>query len=261
MFNNFEIIKRRQKWIKKELAEIKVLEKNFPQDELICGKNANHYKWYIKNDNKKTYLPKDKIELAEQLAIKKYYSNRKQDLLCEMAAGEAYMRKINTRKNTAEDILKHPEYARLLERHFVSKNKELEKWQNEDYEKNEMHKEHLIVKGTQGKMVRSKSEAIIDKMLYTAEVPFRYEEKLVLGNAVIYPDFVIRHPKTGRYYYWEHFGMMDDATYIKNTCEKIRLYSENGIIPTINLIMTFETKDNPLNINEVEQIIEKYFIE
>lgn len=261
MFNNFETIKRRQKSVKKELAKIKVLEKDFPEGELICGKNANHYKWYIKNDNKKTYLSKDNKGLAEQLALKKYCLARKQDLLCEMAASEAYIRKISGRKNTSEDILNHPEYSKLLERHFISKNKELQKWENEDYERNEMHKEHLIIKGTQGKMVRSKSEAIIDKMLYTAGIPFRYEEKLILGNAVIYPDFVIRHPKTGRYYYWEHFGMMDDVAYIKNTCEKIKLYSENSIIPSINLIMTFETKDNPLNINEVEQIIEKYFID
>lgn len=260
MFRDLESINRRKESIEKELTKIKTLEGNFPEGELICCKNINYYKWYIQSKKQISYLPKDKRELAEQLAIKKYYLSRKEDLLCELSASEAYIRKVNARGNTSEEILNHPEYARLLEKHFVSKNKELEKWQNEEYEKNEMHREHLIVKGTKGKMVRSKSEAIIDKMLYTAGIPFRYEEKLVLGNVVIHPDFVIRHPKTGRYYYWEHFGMMDDGAYIKNACEKIKLYSENGIIPSINLIMTFETKENPLNINEVEQIIERYFL-
>lgn len=260
MFNDLETINKRKGLIKKELENIRKLEKDFPEEELICCKNNRHYKWYVKSKKQIIYLAKQKREMAERLAMKKYCLAKKEDLLCEMAACESYIQQVSQQKNTSEDILNHPEYAKLLEKNFVSKNKELKKWQSEDYEKNEMHKEHLIIKGTQGKMVRSKSEAIIDKMLYTAGIPFRYEEKLVLGNVVIYPDFVIRHPKTGRYYYWEHFGLMDDATYIKNTCEKIRLYSENGIIPTINLIMTFETKDNPLNINEVEQIIEKYFL-
>ena len=43
------------------------------------------------------------------------------------------------------------------------------------------------------KMLRSKSEAIIDRMLYQNKIPFHYEEKLVLDGIILYPDFVIRH--------------------------------------------------------------------
>ena len=68
-------------------------------------------------------------------------------------------------------------------------------------------------------MLRSKSEAIIDMILYKNGIPFRYEEKIVLGDVILYPDFVIRHPKTGDFYYWEHFGMMDDEDYINKAKE------------------------------------------
>ena len=90
-------------------------------------------------------------------------------------------------------------------------------------------------------------------------IPFRYECALELGNRVIYPDFTLLHPKTGKKFYWDHFGLMDDLNYCHNTSMKIQLYSINGIIPSIDLIMTFETKEHPLYIEQVEAIVEQYF--
>ena len=78
---------------------------------------------------------------------------------------------------------------------------------------------------------------------------------------MIYPDFTIRHPKTGKIYYYEHFGRMDDASYCKKACAKLELYSLNGIMPTIQLLATFETSDNPLTPEAVEQLVKQYFIE
>lgn len=96
-------------------------------------------------------------------------------------------------------------------------------------------------------------------MLYQKKIPFRYEEKLVLDGITIYPDFVIRHPVTGEYFYWEHFGMMDDEEYRNHACEKIKLYCKNGIIPSVNLITTYETKRDPLSAEKVEFRIQEYF--
>ena len=162
-------------------------------------------------------------------------------------------------EDKAEQLLCHPEYGRLLDKHFIPMNEELMKWQSADYERCKKHEETLIIKGTQGKMLRSKSEAIIDMMLYKNRIPFRYEEKIVLNEITIYPDFVIRNPLTGEYYYWEHFGMMDEEDYMKCACNKIKLYCENGIIPSINLITTFETKRHPLSAGKVECVIQEYF--
>ena len=70
------------------------------------------------------------------------------------------------------------------------------KWQSDRYERCKKHEDALVIKGTQGRMLRSKSEAIIDRMLYKNGILFRYEEKLILKGITIYPDFVIRQPKT-----------------------------------------------------------------
>lgn len=103
-------------------------------------------------------------------------------------------------------------------------------------------------------------ELLIDNLLYTNKIPFRYECELQLGASIIYPDFTIRHPKTGEVYYWEHFGKMDGINYCKNACAKLQLYALHGIIPSINLITTYETQKNPLSIDMVTEIIERFFV-
>lgn len=252
-------VKKRKEEIARELAKIDSCEKKYPKGELLCAKNNSRYKWYLKEQGQTSYLSKNKRELAEILAVKKYYHCRKEELECELSACNAYLYKMASREEKSEQLLQHPEYMRLIAKHFVPMKDRLMEWQNTDYERCSKHAEALVIKGTMGKMLRSKSEAIIDRLLYQNRIPFHYEEKLVLGGITLYPDFVIRHPVTGAYYYWEHFGMMDDPEYISHACQKIKLYCENGILPSVNLITTFETKEHPLSIEKVEGIIQEYF--
>lgn len=136
---------------------------------------------------------------------------------------------------------------------------ELKDWQKLPYQTNPTHPEQLCIKACSGNVVRSKSEAFIDMALFQNRIPFRYECALQLGKITIYPDFTIRHPKNGSFYYWEHFGLMDDADYCQNAMQKLNLYSKNGIVPSINLITTYETKEHPLSPEIVEKTIELYF--
>lgn len=96
--------------------------------------------------------------------------------------------------------------------------------------------------------------------LFSHQIPFRYECELILGTHVLYPDFTIRHPKTGNVYYWEHFGLMDNPSYCRNVSLKLQEYSLNGIIPSIQLITTYETNKHPLNPEIIEKIINHYFL-
>ena len=127
------------------------------------------------------------------------------------------------------------------------------------FEKNPKYPEQLIHKSTSGNYVRSKSEAMIDTFLHMNKLPFRYECCLELGDNIFYPDFTIRHPVTGQTYYWEHFGLMDIPSYAQKTYAKLQFYSSHGIIPSLNLIVTFETKESPLSTEMVSQLIHHYF--
>lgn len=106
------------------------------------------------------------------------------------------------------------------------------------YERNQYYPKQLLHKTCTGEHVRSKSKAVIYTYLYKNRIPFRYECELKLGEAVYYPHFTIRHQKTGRTFFWENFGLMDNLEYAKKTYEKIDVYHKYDIIPSVNLIMT-----------------------
>ena len=88
----------------------------------------------------------------------------------------------------------------------------------------------------------------------------RYERLKNLENITYSPDFTIRHPKSGEYFYWEHFGLMDTPGYSKNAFQKLNIYCQHNIIPTINLITTYETKEHPLISQNIENLIQEYFV-
>lgn len=112
-----------------------------------------------------------------------------------------------------------------------------------------------------GEYVRSKSERAIYNLLRNANLPFRYECKLELEHArrPNYPDFTILNPNNGKTYYYEHFGMMDDPNYQQDFLSKMRTFLNNGIYPGVNLIMSFETKDTPIDEVYVNHLLEYYF--
>lgn len=132
-------------------------------------------------------------------------------------------------------------------------------WSKAPYEHNPQHPENLIHRSISGNILRSKSEAMIDMLLYQSKIPYRYECQLNLNGIILYPDFTIRHPYNGKIYYWEHFGMIDSPFYAQKYLKKMQLFLENGIIPDLNLITTFETKDNPLTSQKVQEQINIYF--
>ncbi len=96
--------------------------------------------------------------------------------------------------------------------------------------------------------------------LHLNKIPFRYECALHLGETTLFPDFTIRHPATKEIYYWEHFGLMDSSAYAQNAYSKLQLYTSHNLIPSIQLITTFETKEHPLHSKVIENIIEQYFL-
>ena len=51
---------------------------------------------------------------------------------------------------------------------------------------------------------------------------------------------------------------MDDPNYTNNVLLKLNTYITNQIIPTINLITTYETKEHPLTIDTINRVIAEY---
>lgn len=244
-----------------KIQELETQIRQLPEGKLICATNGNGHKWYRSDGHHSQYLPKIQRDLAEKLAYKNWLSLQLKNMLREKTAINFYLRHHDEKAYESEQSLVNSSgYKDLLAPYFKCECEEFEKWKSEPYDKNTKHLENLIFSTHSGNKVRSKSEVMIDMLLFQNKIPFRYECLLELDDIAIYPDFTIRHPKTGQIYYWEHFGMMDNPTYGKNVCTKLQTYISHGIIPSIQLITTYETKENPLNVDVVEKIICHYFL-
>lgn len=215
-------------------------------DESKSGKRENRY------------LNKTDEKIKKQLAYKLFCECSLRVKEKQMEASRAYLRKIRKVGKYSLRIVNDPDI-----RHLLGKNNcdqaALHHWVNEDYPKNPKNPELLRIAAAGGRKVRSKSEALIVAELVRLNVPFRYECALQLPGFTVYPDFMIRHPVTGKIVLWEHLGLMEDGNYAENAVRKIEAYAAAGYIPMVNLILTSETRDHPLDYKIVRTLAEYFF--
>lgn len=257
----YQKLLKRKKEIESELIVLKKELESLPPGELHLRRNGNYIKWFNHYDGRIEYIPKTKRLFAEQLAVRKYKTMLMKELQIEKQAIDAYVKCMGRNPLRAVNLLKDNTGIKpLLDKYFNMYHYDIEAWLQEPYEKNMTHPEHLIHKTAAGFKVRSKSETLIVSKLYLNHIPFRYECALHLGESVVYPDFTILHPTTKKIYYYEHFGMMDNSEYAHAAYRKLELYLEHGIVPSINLLTTFETKTHPLDYDVIDKLISDYFL-
>lgn len=262
IYISYELILERKNQIETEMEKIEKQLAQLPDMSICCSKNknANTYRWvYYKDENHKGNISKKDLGFAQQLILRKYLLALKEDLSKEAKAIQSYL--INYKStHQVEKFFQNPEQSRLLQPYFRPIEEELAEWALAPYEKSTEHPENLVHEVAPDVFVRSKSESLIYGILQKYHIPFHYEEKLSLGSKVYYPDFKIRHPKTGKVYYWEHFGLMDDSNYRNNAISKIHVYSHHNILPFEQLILTYETNTQPLTMAKIEKIVKDFFL-
>lgn len=241
-----------------------------PEGKLIVSQNNVHNhiysKWYVNHTGHKdgtTYLSQDNennYKLAEKLARKKYLTCILKESIAQRNALSTYLRHLRKAKEGSQKILANSDYRKLLKSSFIPQQEELKMWVSEEYIPNPYHPEGRKFPSPSGHILRSKSETIIDMALSMHKIPFRYESPLQIDQTIYYPDFTIRHPETGQFYYWEHFGLVDQQDYLNGCLQKLRCYIRNGIIPTVNLITTYESNEYPLSPALIEALIQYYFL-
>ena len=132
---------------------------------------------------------------------------------------------------------------------------EFDAWEYAEYEKSTYMPEHLTQPTNKGENVRSKSESLIANKLFELAVPYRYEQVLHIGLEEFAPDFTVRCRRTGKTFYWEHFGLISNKKYMDKHWWKLQLYASVGIKPWDNLIVTYDDVNGSLNLPFVEAII------
>lgn len=249
-----------QKWIKEKE---KALEKALDGSLRICrhGKKTQYYHRNDPKDFNGVYIKEKDIEFAGKLAQKDYDKKI-------INAAEQELRAINKYfsscpKECVEQIYEglHAERQKIITPIMETEEEYVRKWEEKEYERKAFYEDTPEFYTVKDERVRSKSELIIADMLSKEGVPYRYEYPLYLkGIGKIYPDFTVLNVKKREEMFWEHFGMMDDPTYVESALKKIATYEQNRIFPGENLIMTFETRKNPINQRLVKSLIEHYLM-
>ena len=225
------------------------------------GKGFQYHHRTEKSGSNGEYIPKRDRGLAKDLAQKEYAQKLLKSVEAEI---KALQRALSSFPNIpAEDIYdSFPDSKKcLIEPFYETADQLKERWASIEYEGNFYHPVNTGLETDRGEEVRSKSELIIANTLKRKEVPYRYESPLRLkGIGVVHPDFTILNIRKRETFYWEHLGMMDDPVYSENAMKKIRYYIKNGIYPGESLIITHETRLQPLGTSEIEEMIVHYLM-
>lgn len=242
------------------LREQKKLEKAIAADKnggkrLVIYSSGHKNKWYVIEGEERKYLSKSQRELAVKLATLGWRKARLAEVRAEILACQQYLNAFRSKTSHMEKLLSNREYCDLLGVH----DKSVEQWKKEPFSTNPSYPENLKFKTNAGTLVRSKSELLIAITLEKYGVPYRYECLLETPSGPCFPDFTIMHPRTHKIFLWEHFGLMDNSSYAANAGTKVCTYLQMGYVPGDTLLMTYETSNRPLDLQEVENLIRGKF--
>lgn len=250
----------------KELLQLKAQKekalKSAPEGTLRVNCQGNRTQYYRRNNSKDlsgVYIKEKDFHIAQKLAQKDYNKKVLRATEKELAAINKYLSSYPT--INAEQVYEklHTERQKMIIPIRETDEQYVSNWKSVEYQGKVFFDGTPKFYTAKGERVRSKSEIIIADMLNREGIPYRYEYPLYLNEiGSIYPDFTVLNVRLRKELFWEHLGMMDDATYVEKAIQKIAYYEENGIFPGDNLILTYETKQNPLNQKTVKLMIQHY---
>ena len=270
--------------LEKRLAELQNLlftkKKSYekaPQGRIRISQNGGHPEHYLVTERgslRGKYLPHSQKTLARQLAQKDYDARLIKLLQKEISTLQNYKKQTSNGRAIPElyDSL-CPARRSLITPAILTNEQYAARWLDVSWTGRPFASDAPYICTARGERVRSKSEVIIADTLFRHNIPYRYEFPITLkrsnsadirrdfGSSItLYPDFLCLNTRTRTEFYWEHFGLMDSTEYSNNAAGKLRLYTENGILASRNLIITMETQTEPPSIKALEKLIEEFLL-
>lgn len=111
-----------------------------------------------------------------------------------------------------------------------------------------------------GISVRSKSELFIADALELYHIPYKYDTVMALGERSVSPDFKILRPYDKKIILWEHYGLVNNESYLSDSERKRRAYKEHGFVPWDNLIETYDQKNGSIDIRTIDTLIQGFLL-
>ena len=236
-------------------AEQKAIQ-NAPMGKISISRTHGYTQFRLLKDGSMTYIRSSETELICSLAQKLY--NEK---IIKVASNEreCLQKCLGTLGMIPEEVLDQMDYSFIpfIKPIILSGKDYIQQWVNSDYKRKDPPVDSPFIT-KKGELVRSKSELLIADRLFDKGIPYRYEAELNLSGFVIHPDFTILDVKYRREVYHEHFGLMDDVSYVNDSVARVNLYSRNNIFLGDRLFVTMETKQRPLNLSLMEKMFNRF---
>ena len=258
------------------LSELLKNQKNQPEGHLRVAQKLSartqYYHYMTPTDLTGKYIRKKNIAFAKTLAQKDYDENIISLIQKEITSLEEYLLQTENGKSITDyyDRL-CPARRTLITPVTLTEEQYTQQWKGVSWIGRPFAPDTPVHRTANGERVRSKSEIIIADTLLRHGIPYRYEFPLTLhcsaddndfrsldGTVTLHPDFLCLNTRTRQEFFWEHFGLMDDPEYAKKAACKLRLYTENGILPGSTLIITIETQTEPPSSKALENLITEF---
>lgn len=248
--------------LKEELQQIQ--NRKRPTEYLIIKTEKSYIRYYLKNRQRKElkYISCREEKVLREYCQERFLDELEKKLPVQIVKLEKAAGMLQEAQDVQQIYEKMSEPVKKFATPRLYREKEMVEsfYRKGNYARRSSYEISHENKTDRGEYVRSKSELIIANMLYRDGIPYEYERPVMLKNKSIkYPDFTVLNTRTGKEYLFEHFGMMDDPEYRFKNLEKIKDYENSGYIQGINLIMSFETKDNPLDTEHIKKLIKAFF--
>lgn len=232
-----------------------------PQGRLkLARRNHDFYAYHVVDD-KSVYIPKGNFALVTKLAQKDYDEKVLIVLERKLSLVDAFIEKYKAIE--IQDVYENlsEERKSMVEPVLLSDAEFARRWLAVPYKGKGFEAGAPDLRTMNGERVRSKSEVIIADALERSGIPYKYEcpRELSDGGQRVYPDFTCLNLRTRKEVLWEHLGMMDNPEYASMAVKKFSSYLKNGFVLGVNLIVSMECSEKPLNQTEVRKIIQGIF--
>ena len=255
--------------MKKKKGRLEAVEKHVHRNKngeiLVIRHQEGSTRYYLKGkDGKASYLSKAQTQKIRELAQLRYETALLRAAKDEKEAVEKCIKILENCKDADKVFDEMPDELKpYITPDILTDKGYARKWQRERVVSARPLKDGEGYKTLRGEYVRSKSEVIIADRLYAKGIPYRYEIYFPMEFEdinYVYPDFEILNVRTQEEFLWEHMGKLGDESYSEIQMKKIAGYARSGFIPGKNLLLSFESKNRPLDTYYVDALIDAFLV-
>jgi hypothetical protein len=111
-------------------------------------------------------------------------------------------------------------------------------------------------------MMDSRGEMIVAQTLESLGLEYKYEPRIIIGDEIYYPDFIVYLPEFERCFFIEFMGRLDNDKYISRNKFKLMDYLKAGMVINKDILLFCGYEDSMVNaddmIDDIVALIKKY---